>query len=66
MEQIELFSIDKFKCNSEAKYYLNIIEGEWHPQDLNDSPLKFILSTSDLFLLHLQIYKYRTQTTHII
>ncbi|HFN9645186.1 staphostatin A, partial [Staphylococcus aureus] len=22
MEQIELFSIDKFKCNSEAKYYL--------------------------------------------
>ncbi|HHO5513120.1 TPA: staphostatin A [Staphylococcus aureus] len=47
MEQIELFSIDKFKCNSEAKYYLNIIEGEWHPQDLNDSPLKFILSTSD-------------------
>ncbi|NGW98058.1 hypothetical protein G6W99_05705, partial [Staphylococcus aureus] len=24
MEQIELFSIDKFKCNSEAKYYLNI------------------------------------------
>lgn len=26
MEQIELFSIDKFKCNSEAKYYLNIIE----------------------------------------
>ncbi|SQA04000.1 putative cysteine protease inhibitor (Staphostatin A) [Staphylococcus aureus] len=39
MEQIELFSIDKFKCNSEAKYYLNIIEGEWHPQDLNDSPL---------------------------
>ncbi|MCL7635369.1 staphostatin A, partial [Staphylococcus aureus] len=23
MEQIELFSIDKFKCNSEAKYYLN-------------------------------------------
>ncbi|RZH89051.1 staphostatin A, partial [Staphylococcus aureus] len=21
--------------------------GEWHPQDLNDSPLKFILSTSD-------------------
>ncbi|HCU8151309.1 TPA: staphostatin A, partial [Staphylococcus aureus] len=25
MEQIELFSIDKFKCNSEAKYYLNII-----------------------------------------
>ena len=26
MEQIELFSIDKFKCNSEAKYYL-IIDG---------------------------------------
>ncbi|MUK58903.1 staphostatin A, partial [Pseudomonas aeruginosa] len=26
MEQFELFSIDKFKCNSEAKYYLNIIE----------------------------------------
>ncbi|HBI8832532.1 TPA: staphostatin A, partial [Staphylococcus aureus] len=24
MEQFELFSIDKFKCNSEAKYYLNI------------------------------------------
>ncbi|HBI0788678.1 TPA: staphostatin A, partial [Staphylococcus aureus] len=47
MEQFELFSIDKFKCNSEATYYLNIIEGEWHPQDLNDSPLKFILSTSD-------------------
>ncbi|HDI6817064.1 TPA: staphostatin A [Staphylococcus aureus] len=47
MERFELFSIDKFKCNSEAKYYLNIIEGEWHPQDLNDSPLKFILSTSD-------------------
>ncbi|HCD5618544.1 TPA: staphostatin A, partial [Staphylococcus aureus] len=22
MEQFELFSIDKFKCNSEAKYYL--------------------------------------------
>ncbi|HCD2172025.1 TPA: staphostatin A, partial [Staphylococcus aureus] len=21
MEQFELFSIDKFKCNSEAKYY---------------------------------------------
>ncbi len=32
----------------EAKYYcLIFIEGEWHPQDLNDSPLKFILSTSD-------------------
>ncbi|HDJ7738392.1 TPA: staphostatin A, partial [Staphylococcus aureus] len=27
MEQFELFSIDKFKCNSEAKYFLNIIEG---------------------------------------
>ncbi|HHC9931454.1 TPA: staphostatin A, partial [Staphylococcus aureus] len=27
MEQFELFSIDKFKCNSEATYYLNIIEG---------------------------------------
>ncbi|HEA4360557.1 TPA: staphostatin A, partial [Staphylococcus aureus] len=25
MEQFELFSIDKFKCNSEATYYLNII-----------------------------------------
>ncbi|HCD7081570.1 TPA: staphostatin A, partial [Staphylococcus aureus] len=24
MEQFELFSIDKFKCNSEATYYLNI------------------------------------------
>ncbi|KAC58692.1 staphostatin A, partial [Staphylococcus aureus] len=23
MEQFELFSIDKFKCNSEATYYLN-------------------------------------------
>ena len=41
MEQFELFSIDKFKCNSEATYYLNIIEGEWHPQDLNDVTLFF-------------------------
>ncbi len=29
------------------KYYLNIIEGEWHPQILTHSPLKFILNTSD-------------------
>ncbi len=26
---------------------LILLREKWHPQDLNDSPLKFILSTSD-------------------
>ncbi|HDN3454982.1 TPA: staphostatin A [Staphylococcus aureus] len=45
MKKFEVFNIDK--CISNAKTFLNILEGEWYPQDLNTSPLKFILSTSN-------------------
>ncbi|HDL0564138.1 TPA: staphostatin A [Staphylococcus aureus] len=47
MEQFEVFNIDKFEFISDAKPFLNTLEGEWYPQDLNTSPLKFILSTSN-------------------